>query len=133
MNIKDSPDLFKIYLVKVDMRVLRHFADYILQNSEEDYASLTPNIKMALKIALVVCYARPFSENYEMELDTEMKIVDFLIKDFLDEEKVIHKNILEMHFKEVGDANIPIPVMKNIESNIVHISLSKYDSKALDF
>ena len=32
MNIKDSPDVFKIYLVKVDMRLLRHFADlYIIK------------------------------------------------------------------------------------------------------
>ena len=133
MNIKDSPDVFKVYLVKVDMRLLRHFADYILENSEEDYASLSPNIKMALKIALVICYTRPFFENYEMVLDNETKITDYLIKDFLDEEKVIHKNILKMHMKEVGDANIPIPDLKNIESNIVHISLSKSDSEPLDF
>ena len=66
---------------------------------------------MALKVALIVRYARPFFENYEMVLDNETKITDYLIKDFLDEEKVIHKYILEMHFKEIGDVQISPPLI----------------------
>ena len=132
MDIKDS-EIFKIYLVKVDMRILRHFADYILENGEEVYASLSPNIKMALKIALVVCYARPFIENYKSELNDELKVVDYLAKDFLDEEKVIHKRILEMYFKEIGNKEFQLPKLEDIESNIVHISLPKSDSEPLDF
>ena len=133
MNIKDSPDIFKIYLVKVDMRLLRHFADYILENDEDEYASLSLNIKMALKIALVVCYSRPFFENYGTEISGGTSIAEYLTNDFLDEEKIIHKNILGMHTKELGKTKVSMRDIENIDSNVVHISLSKGDSKPLGF
>ncbi len=133
MNIKDSPDIVKIYLAKVDMRLLRHFADYVLENGEENYLNLSLSIKNALKIALVVSYSRPFFENYETKVDEKLPITKFLTKNFLDEEIVLHKNILEMYIKDIGSTNINIPNIKDIESNITHISLAKTNRKPVDY
>ena len=133
MDIKDSPDIVKIYLVKVDMRLLRHFADYVLENGEENYINLSQSIKNALKIALVVCYSRPFFEKYETTVDENISITKFLTKNFLDEEIVLHKNILEMYAKDIGNTKINIPSIEDIESNITHISLSKSNSKPVSY
>ena len=63
MSLKDYPELYRIYLVKVDMRLFSHFADYILENSADTYSKISFSLKMALKIALIVCYSSPFLEN----------------------------------------------------------------------
>jgi hypothetical protein len=133
MNVKDSKNILKIYLVKVDMRLLRHFADYILENGESNYLAISQNTKMALKVALIICYSRPFLENFEISIENEFPIFDFLIKDFHDEEKVLHNNILEMYLKEIGTTDIAIPSIEDIESNITHIALSKITNKPLEF
>lgn len=130
MSLKDYPELYRAYLVKVDMRVLSHFVDYILENGPSSYKQLSYSIKMALKIALVLCYSRPFLENIE---NSEVSIVNNLIKDYLDEEKVIHRNILEMRKKEIAAADGVIDDLKNLESNIVHISMHRHDTVPLEY
>jgi len=109
------------------MKLFSHFADYILENGSNEYAHLSHNIKMALKIALVLCYTRPFLENQDL------KIHSLLINKFIDEERVIHHEILELRKKEIGLSNMPIPDINNIESKIVHISISKSNSVPLQY
>ncbi len=109
------------------MKLFSHFADYILENGSNEYAHLSHNIKMALKIALVLCYTRPFLENQDF------KIHSLLINKFIDEERVIHHEILELRKKEIGLSNMPIPDINNIESKIVHISISKSNSVPLQY
>ena len=125
--MKNSPNLFSIYLIKVDMRIFSHFADYILENGADEYSKLSFNIKMALKIALLMCYSRPFLDNQDKEIQA------LLTNDFLDEEKIIHNNILEMRNKEVGLSNIDIPDLESIKSKIVHISIPRNNTIPLDF
>ena len=130
MSLKDYPELYSAYLVKVDMRLLSHFADYILENGENSYAQLSYSIKMALKIALVLCYARPFLENIE---NSKVHIEDNLVKNYLDEERVIHRNILEMRKKQIGASDVLVEDLDNLESNIVHISMHRHDSVPLEY
>ena len=133
MSLKDYPKLYRIYLVKVDMRLFSHFAEYILENGSDTYAQLSFNIKMALKIALILCYSRPFIEHQVKNDKSEESIEDKLIKNFDDEERVIHRNILEMHNKEIGTIGSAIQDIQNFESNIVHISMHRHDSMPLEF
>ena len=133
MRLKDYPGLYRIYLVKVDMRLLSHFADYILENSADSYSPLSLNIKMALKIALILCYSRPFLENNNEHNEGEESIEDKLIKDFNDEERVIHRNILEMRNKEIGISDASVQDIQSFESNIVHISMHRNDSIPLEY
>lgn len=130
MSLKDYPELYRAYLIKVDMRLLSHFADYILENGPSSYTQLSYSIKMALKIALVLCYSRPFLENIE---NSEVNIEDNLIKDYFDEERVIHRSILEMRKKEIGAADEMVDDLRNLESNIVHISMHRHDSVPLEY
>lgn len=131
MSLKDYPDLYQFYLVKVDMRLLSHFADYILENGSSSYTELSYSIKMALKIALLLCYSRPFMENIE---NSEVNIEDSLIKNYLDEERVIHRNILEMRKKDIGaSSDVKLDDLNNVESNIVHISMHRHDSVPLEY
>jgi hypothetical protein len=127
MSLKDYPELYRAYLVKVDMRLLSHFAEYILENGPSSYTQLSYNIKMALKIALVLCYSCPFLEN------SEVNIKDNLIKDYFDEERVIHRNILEMCKREIGVSDAMVDDLDNLESNIVHISMHRHDSVPLEY
>lgn len=133
MSLKDNPELYRIYLIKVDMRLLSHFADYILENNADSYSQLSLNIKMALKIALILCYSRPFLENNNEHHKGEECIEDQLIKNFDDEERVIHRNILKMRNKETGITGAAVQDIKSFESNIVHISMSRNDSIPLEF
>jgi len=130
MSLKDYPEAYRAYLVKVDMRVLSHFVDYILENGSESYAKLSFSIKMALKIALILCYSRPFLENVETR---EVSIEEDLIMNYLDEERVIHKNILEMHNKEIKATDEVVKNIKSLESNIVHISMHRNNSVPLEY
>ena len=133
MSLKDFPELYRIYLVKVDMRLLSHFADYILENGADAYVQLSLNIKMALKIALIICYSRPFIENKDSYEIYKESIEGQLIKNFDDEEIIIHKNILEMRNQEVAHSDAPIQDVKSFESNIVHIAMSSDASIPLEF
>lgn len=133
MSLKDHPELYRIYLVKVDMRLFSHFADYILENDADSYSQLSLSIKMALKIALILCYSRPFLESNSGHDKGEERIEDQLIKNFDDEERVIHRNILEMRKAEVGIADTAVQDIQSLKSNIVHISMHRHDSIPLEF
>ncbi len=125
MSLKDSPELYRAYLVKVDMRLFSHFADFILENGAEAYVELSLTIKLALKIALVMCYARPFT-GHENDYGSNREIMEAaLIKSFLNEEKVIHRNILELRSRDVGQYSSSIRDIDRLESNIVHIAMSR--------
>ncbi|QMU60639.1 MAG: hypothetical protein GKR92_02570 [Gammaproteobacteria bacterium] len=130
MSLKDYPEAYRAYLVKVDMRVLSHFVDYILENGADSYSQLSISIKMALKIALVLCYSRPFLEDNK---SCEVNIGDGLTVNYLDEERVIHKNILEMHNKEIRESDEVVDNIKSFESNIVHISMHRTNSVPLEY
>ena len=91
---------------------------------------LMSKLKMALKIALVLCYSRPFIELHEY---AEVNIVDSLLNDYLDEEIVIHRNILEMRKKDIGGSDLKVDDKNGIESNIIHISMHGHDSVPLEY
>lgn len=133
MSLKDSPELYRAYLVKVDMRLFSHFADYILENGAEAYAQLNLTIKLALKIALVMCYARPFTECEDDYGSNREGMEDALIKNFLNEERVIHKNILGIRNRDVGHYRSSIRDTERLESNIVHIAMSRNVGIPLEF
>ncbi len=133
MSLKDSPELYRAYLVKVDMRLFSHFADYILENGAEAYAQLSLTIKLALKIALVMCYARPFTGCEDDYGSNPKGMQDALTKNFLNEERVIHGNILEMCNRDVGHYNPSIRDIERLESNIVHIAMSRNVGMPLEF
>ncbi len=128
-----NADPYRMYLAKVDMMLLSHFADYILENGAELYAQRSINIKMALKIALLVCYARPFLENSGVREGREESIEDQLTQRFHDEERVIHHNILDMRKREIRPAHVSVGDLEHIASNIVHIALSKKIEIPLEF
>lgn len=125
MSLKDSPELYRAYLVKVDMRLFSHFADFILENGIEAYAELSLTIKLALKIALVMCYSRPFTSHEEDYGVDREGFEATLTQRFLNEERVIHKNILEIHERDVGRYSPSIRDVDRIESKIVHIAMSR--------
>ena len=129
----DKVDPYRMYLTKVDMRLLSHFADYVLENGAEAYAQRSINIKIALKVALLVCYARPFLENSNAREDREESIEDQLTQRFHDEERVIHRNILDMRKQEIRPVHVPAGNLEHIASNIVHIALSKKIEIPLEF
>ena len=133
ISLKDSPEIYRAYLIKVDMRLVTHFADYILENGEEAYKKLSPTLMMALKIALIICYARPFRDNKGEYIKNGEKIDDYLIKDFLDEELIIHRNILQMRHKEIESPDLLIKDIESFESNIVHIAMSTKSVAPLEF
>ncbi len=126
MSSLDS-NIFSIYLIKVDMKIFSHFADYVLENGQENYAQFTHNMKMALKVALLICYTRPFIDNQNSNIHK------LLTKEFLDEELIIHKEILEMRKECLGLKDLPIPNIESIKSNVVHISIPKSDNVPLPY
>ena len=127
MTISEPSNFFSIYLIKVDMKIFRHFSDYILENGPETYTSFSHNMKIALKVALLLCYTRPFIENQSL------MIHKLLIKDFNDEEIIIHKEIIDMRKKHLGLSNLPVPDIKSIEPKVFHISIPKNDSTPLQY
>lgn len=133
MGIAGQSDPYRMYLAKVDMRLLSHFADCILENGAEAYIQRSINIKMALKIALLVCYARPFLENDGAYGDREESMENQLTQGFCDEERIIHRNILDMRTREIRPAHISVSDLENIASNIVHIALSRRIEIPLEF
>ena len=133
MSLKDSPELYRAYLVKVDMRLFSHFADFILENGAEGYAELSLTIKLALKIALVMCYSRPFTSHEDDYGDDRDDFEATLIQCFLNEERVIHRNILEIHSRDIGRYSSSSRDVGRIESNIVHIAMSRNVGIPLDY
>ncbi len=131
--LKDSPEIYRAYLIKVDMRLVVHFADYILENGADAYTKLSPTLKMALKIALLLCYTRPFIDNKDKYRESGEEIEDQLIQDFLDEELVIHRNILQMGNKEIEYPDTLAKDVKSFESNVVHIAMPTKDVTPLEF
>ena len=133
MSLQDYPDLYHAYLAKVDMRLLTHFSDYILENGSDAYSNFSLTVKKALKIALIICYARPFIDNKDENGEANTDFLDRLIKDYDSEERVIHDTVLEMRKTEIGDFDISTNDLKNFDPNIVHIAMSTNIEKPLEF